>query len=148
LGCHLFGNPTFFGIFWVAKEPQPIIYEYTMGFAIALPFYELAFGTGYGSELRRPLGIAIVGGLMVSQLLTLYTTPVVYLYMNQFQSFCRRLLSCFNPHSTSSVEDSRRRIEVGGLFLPVNEAVTVKDNDTRVSLSLLNILLKGQQGTR
>jgi multidrug efflux pump len=43
----------------------------------------LAFGTGTGSELRRPLGIAIIGGLLVSQLLTLYTTPVVYLYMDR-----------------------------------------------------------------
>jgi multidrug efflux pump len=61
-------------------------------FAALLAALPLAFGTGYGSELRRPLGIAIVGGLMVSQLLTLYTTPVVYLYMNRFQSFCSRLL--------------------------------------------------------
>jgi len=45
----------------------------------------LALGTGTGSELRRPLGIAIVGGLMFSQLLTLYTTPVVYLYLDKLQ---------------------------------------------------------------
>jgi multidrug efflux pump len=43
----------------------------------------LALGTGTGSELRRPLGISIVGGLLISQLLTLYTTPVVYLYMDR-----------------------------------------------------------------
>jgi multidrug efflux pump len=47
----------------------------------------LAFGTGVGSELRRPLGIAIIGGLIVSQLLTLYTTPVVYLYFDRLQNW-------------------------------------------------------------
>jgi multidrug efflux pump len=42
----------------------------------------LAVGTGMGSELRRPLGISIIGGLIVSQILTLYTTPVIYLFMD------------------------------------------------------------------
>jgi len=47
----------------------------------------LALGTGMGSELRRPLGITIVGGLAVSQLLTLYTTPVIYLYMDRINTW-------------------------------------------------------------
>jgi len=51
----------------------------------------LAFGFGEGSEMRRPLGIAIVGGLVMSQLLTLYTTPVVYLYLDRFRLWCLRL---------------------------------------------------------
>jgi len=50
----------------------------------------LALAIGTGAELRRPLGISIVGGLMVSQVLTLYTTPVVYLYMDRFQQRVRR----------------------------------------------------------
>ena len=53
----------------------------------ALP---LALGFGDGAELRRPLGISIVGGLLVSQLLTLYTTPVVYLYLDRFRLWCQR----------------------------------------------------------
>ena len=51
----------------------------------------LALGTGTGSELRRPLGITIVGGLMVSQALTLYTTPVIYVYMDRFSQWLNRL---------------------------------------------------------
>ena len=51
----------------------------------------LVVGLGIGSELRRPLGIAIVGGLLVSQVLTLYTTPVVYLYLDRVAVWWRRL---------------------------------------------------------
>jgi multidrug efflux pump len=47
----------------------------------------LAFGTGFGSELRRPLGISMVGGLIFSQVLTLYTTPVIYIF---FDNLSRR----------------------------------------------------------
>ena len=61
-------------------------------FAALLAALPLALGSGYGSELRRPLGIAIVGGLVFSQVLTLYSTPVIYLYLDRFQSWCRRTL--------------------------------------------------------
>ena len=53
----------------------------------------LAIGFSDGSEFRRPLGISIVGGLILSQLLTLYTTPVVYLYLDRFRLWCLRIRS-------------------------------------------------------
>src|SRR6202011_492924 len=51
----------------------------------------LALGTGTGSEIRRPVGIAIVGGLVVSQMLTLYTTPVIYLYLDSLSHWWARV---------------------------------------------------------
>ena len=60
----------------------------------ALP---LAIGTSDGAELRRPLGISIVGGLIVSQLLTLYTTPVIYLYLDRFRLWSRGLWRKSHP---------------------------------------------------
>jgi len=53
----------------------------------------LAVGFGDGAELRRPLGISIVGGLIVSQMLTLYTTPVVYLYLDRFRLWSKRVFA-------------------------------------------------------
>jgi hypothetical protein len=58
----------------------------------------LALGTGTGSELRRPLGIAIVGGLIVSQMLTLFTTPVIYLSLDRLRvHFGRRQPGKYRP---------------------------------------------------
>ena len=61
---------------------RPILMTTMAALFGALP---LALGTGTGSELRRPLGITIIGGLIVSQMLTLYTTPVVYLYLDRLR---------------------------------------------------------------
>ncbi|RVU16008.1 efflux RND transporter permease subunit [Methylobacterium oryzihabitans] len=66
---------------------RPILMTTLAALLGALP---LILETGEGSELRRPLGIAIVGGLTVSQVLTLYTTPVVYLYLDRFRLWARR----------------------------------------------------------
>ena len=58
--------------------------------AAVLGAVPLAIGTGTGSEMRQPLGISIVGGLLVSQMLTLYTTPVVYLVLPRIVAWCKR----------------------------------------------------------
>jgi multidrug efflux pump subunit AcrB len=67
---------------------RPIMMTTMAALLGALP---LALGTGMGSELRRPLGITIVGGLIVSQALTLYTTPVIYLYLDRLNNWVSSL---------------------------------------------------------
>jgi len=63
--------------------------------AAAMGALPLVLGNGYGAEIRRPLGIAIVGGLFFSQILTLYTTPVVYLYLDHFGQWGRKTMPPF-----------------------------------------------------
>ena len=67
---------------------RPIMMTTMAALLGALP---LAFGSSEGSETRQPLGISIVGGLIVSQVLTLYTTPVMYLYLDRFGRWSSRL---------------------------------------------------------
>ena len=65
----------------------------------------LAVGGGAGSELRRPLGIAIVGGLIVSQMLTLYTTPVIYLYLDRLRLWTAQIVPRRPPRTLPSAGD-------------------------------------------
>ena len=82
------------------KSPEEAIYQACLlrfrpimmtTMAALLGAMPLALGTGVGSELRRPLGISIVGGLIFSQMLTLYTTPVVYLYLDRFRLWIQQV---------------------------------------------------------
>jgi multidrug efflux pump len=81
------------------KDPREAIFQASIlrfrpimmtTMAALLAGVPLAFGQGIGSELRHPLGISMVGGLLVSQILTLYTTPVIYLYFDRFSKWWAR----------------------------------------------------------
>ena len=96
------------------KPPQEAIYQACLlrfrpilmtTFAAMFGGLPLALGNGVGSELRKPLGIAIVGGLIVSQVLTLYTTPVIYLYFG-------RLAKKFAPKGKAEVQEDLPEITV------------------------------------
>ncbi|HEY6346933.1 MAG TPA: efflux RND transporter permease subunit [Bryobacteraceae bacterium] len=94
------------------KAPQEAIYQACLlrfrpimmtTMAALLGAVPLAFGTGVGSELRQPLGICIIGGLLVSQVLTLFTTPVIYLYFGRMASWVKRSRSREREREASAV---------------------------------------------
>ena len=91
------------------KSPQEAIHQACLlrfrpimmtTFAALFGAMPIAFGQGGGAELRQPLGVAIIGGLLISQWLTLYTTPVIYLYLDRFARWLGR------PYRPSRVADA------------------------------------------
>jgi hypothetical protein len=103
------------------KSPQEAIHQACLlrfrpimmtTFAALFGAMPIAFGQGGGAELRHPLGVAIVGGLLVSQWLTLYTTPVIYLYLDRLSYF----LGGWRRQSrlAAALEDGRPMLETAG----------------------------------
>ena len=84
---------------------RPILMTTMAAMLGALP---MALGTGTGSELRRPLGISIVGGLIVSQALTLYTTPALYVVMDRLRSRFARRAASGDPVRGGDIDDCQR----------------------------------------
>ncbi|HMK87448.1 MAG TPA: efflux RND transporter permease subunit, partial [Steroidobacteraceae bacterium] len=99
------------------KSPKEAVFEASLlrfrpimmtTMAALLGGVPLAVGTGMGSELHRPLGIAIVGGLIVSQALTLYTTPVIYLYMDRMNQWISKFGFASPPEGAEAVRELAR----------------------------------------
>jgi multidrug efflux pump len=89
---------------------RPIMMTTSSALLGALP---LAIGFGEGSELRRPLGIAVVGGLVFSQALTLYTTPVVYFYFDRLRRWLER-----RREARRAWRETRRALREAGSATP------------------------------
>ena len=69
--------------------------------------FPIALGTGASAELRQPLGVAVVGGLVVSQALTLFVTPVIYVYMERLSGLAQRMLRGGTSNVPSVTQDAR-----------------------------------------
>jgi multidrug efflux pump len=102
------------------KSPGDAIYEACLlrfrpimmtTMAALLGGVPLAFGTGTGSELRRPLGITIIGGLIFSQILTLYTTPVIYLWFDRLATFVGMNTAPVREDGLNEESDGETRVE-------------------------------------
>ena len=125
---------------------RPIVMTTMAALLGALP---LAFGRGTGSELRKPLGITIAGGLIFSQILTLYTTPVVYLYMDRFRPGgiastrgpCeRRHRLPIEPGHSQTVVDpvspERKEVQVGMVIVPSRQRHFVSGGSKKEKIDL------------
>ena len=104
------------------KTPEVAIYHGALvrfrpimmtAFAALMGTLPIAVGLGAGSGSRRPLGLVVVGGLVFSQLITLYITPVYYIYLDAFQKWLRRLLGKRQPETIGELAPELNGVTVG-----------------------------------
>jgi MFS family permease len=98
----------------------------------------LMLGTGTGSEIRQPLGYAIVGGLLVSQLLTLFTTPIVYIYMDKLGGVGSRRAHNLPPQPQAEASYQNATAAAGALVSPERRgsALSIVNGVTSIAVAL------------